>query len=554
MNQPAPVSFQINSFVPDEWREKFLQRILITAAIIGVFAVIPAVLGTEDLILQAIYIGVYVTLVASALIRLPYLVKAGVFIALPLILGISSLSETGIRGDSLFFLLAFVTLSTLLIGPRSGIIAIITSELIIVTMGYLILNNYYTLSDNFAFEGDLTDWVSAAATQLLISLVITTGLRMLQEGFDKVQAENENMVNALRETQSELENRVDERTKELARKTNQLNASTFVAHQTAEIQDLAKLLSNSVNLIARQFDLYHVGIYILNERGDYVVLQAASSDGGKKLLERGHRLGVGSQNIVGVVAAEKKPRIALDVNESSSLLKFSDLPNTHSELSLPLIVRNKVIGVLDLQSSEMQAYRYDDIDVFQTLADQIAVAIENARLLTESQLIISQLEMTSSVEIRQNWQAESASQGTAYHYSAIGLRRIKKSGYPEGKNVLEIPLMLREQKIGNIYLQRKDKFQTWTSQEKAVATEVANQAALALENIRLVEHTRQRAEREQAIAGIANRIRENLDLETVLRTSAREIQRNLNLQEAEVRLISQEKPNDKDKMQTEASL
>ena len=237
MNQSDSAPFQINSFVPDEWREKFLQRILITAAIIGVFAVIPAVLGTEDLILQAIY-----------------LVKAGVFITLPLILGISSLSETGIRGDSLFFLLAFVTLSTLLIGTRSGIITIIISELIIVTMGYLILNNYYTLSDNFAFEGDLTDWVSAAATQLLISLVITTGLRMLQEGFDKVQAENENMVNALRETQSELENRVDERTKELARKTSQLNASTFVAHQTAEIQDLAKLLSNSVNLIARQFD------------------------------------------------------------------------------------------------------------------------------------------------------------------------------------------------------------------------------------------------------------------------------------------------------------
>ena len=362
------------------------------------------------------------------------------------------------------------------------------------------------------------------------------------------------MVTTLRESQVALENRVAERTKELARKTNQLNASTFVAHQTAEIQDLSKLMSNSVNLIARHFELYHVGIYILNERGDYVILQAASSEGGKKLLEQGHRLGVGMQDIVGYVAAEKKPRISLEINEDSAFQKYPELPKTRSELSLPLIVRNKAIGVLDLQSSEEQAFRYEDIEVFQTLADQIAVAIENARLLTESQLVISQLEIASSVEIRQNWQAESASRKSAYHYSAAGVRQIKQSDSPEGKNVLEIPLRLRGQNIGKIFLKRKDDFQAWTSQEKAVATEVATQAALALENIRLVEHTRHRAEREQAIAGIANRIRENLDLDTVLRTSAREIQRTLNLQEVEVRLITQEKPNDTNNMQQEVSL
>jgi len=544
---------QSNNFSQNDWREQFLQRILIISAVIGIIAVIPAVLSTRDLILQAIYIGVYVTLVASILIRLPYLIKASLFVALPLILGIGSLSETGIRGDSLFFLLAFVTLSTLLIGPRSGIATVIITELIIMLMGYLILNGHYTLSDKFAFEGDLTDWISAGATQLLISLVIMAGLRMLQEGFNKVQAQNENMVSTLRESQVELENRVAERTKELARKTDQLNASTFVAHQTAEIQGLDKLLSSTVNLIAKQFGLYHAGIYIINERGDYAILQAASSEGGKQLLERGYRLRVGTQGIIGLVAAEKKPRIAQDVNEDVTFLKNPELPKTRSELSLPLIVRNRVIGVIDLQSSEAQAFRYDDIDVFQTLADQIAVAIENARLLTESQLVISQLEIASGVEVRKNWQAESASRKPAYHYSATGLRPIIESTLPKGKNVLEIPLILRGQKIGEISLRRKDEFQGWTAQEETVAAEVATQTALALDNIRLVEHTRQRAEREQAIAGIANRIRETLDLDMVLRTSAREIQSALNLQEAEVRLIPQEKPGDTKEPQQAAS-
>ena len=101
-------------------------------------------------------------------------------------------------------------------------------------------------------------------------------------------------------------------------------------------------------------------------------------------------------------------------------------------------------------------------------------------------------------------------------------------------------MILRGQRIGRISLERKDEFHGWTPQEETVANEVATQTALALENIRLVEHTRQRAEREQAIAGIANRIRETLDLDMVLRTSAREIQSTLNLQEAEIRLVSQD--------------
>jgi hypothetical protein len=165
-------------------------------------------------------------------------------------------------------------------------------------------------------------------------------------------------------------------------------------------------------------------------------------------------------------------------------------------------------------------------------------------LLTETQLDISQLEIASGMEIRQNWQQRPASQKSAYHYSATGLRPLANPASPKGKNVLEVPLTLRGEKIGKISLQRKDAFQGWTSQEATVAAEVATQTALALENIRLVEHTRQRAEREQAIANIANRIRETLDLDMVLRTSVREIQSTLKLEEAEMRLMPQNKPED----------
>jgi GAF domain-containing protein len=349
--------------------------------------------------------------------------------------------------------------------------------------------------------------------------------------------QNEVMVGKLRESQIELENRVAERTKELARKTNQLNAATTVAHQTAEIQELDKLLNSTVNLISRQFGHYHVAIYLVNERVDYATLQAASSEGGKRLQERGYRLRVGTEGIVGFVAAEKKPRISLDVGEDAIFFDNPELPDTRSELSLPLIVRNKVIGVLDIQSTEAQAFRYDDIEIFQTLTDQIAVAIDNVRLLTESQLIISQLQVLSSEHTRRAWDMEAASRKAGYHYSATGIRSIDKPNLPNGNNALEVPLLLRGQKIGKISLVRKTEFQKWTTQEETVAAEIAAQTALALENIRLVERTRERANRDLVISNITSRIRETLDLDTVLRTTTREIQRALNLQEAEILLI-----------------
>jgi len=535
-----------NNFQRDDWRERFLQRILIISAVVGLFALIPAIISTSDLILQSVYIGVYVLLVASILIGFPYFVKAGLFASLTLILGISSLTETGIRGDALFFFLAFVTFSNLLIGPRVGFISILITETVIGIMGYLVLNNLYTLSDKSAFSGDLTAWISAAASQLLITLVVMYALRMLNEGFHKTQQHAEAMHESLRNSQIELENRVEERTKELSRKTNQLNAASFVVHQTADIQDLDRLLTRIVNLMSNRFECYHVGIYLMNQRGDYVNLQAASSEGGKRLLERGFRLRVGTEGIIGFVAAEKKPRISLDVGKDAIFFDSPDLPETRSELSLPLIVRNKVIGVLDLQSSKVNAFRYEELDIFQTMADQIAVTIENVRLLTESQLVISQLETISNENTRQNWRTELSVRKPTFHYSITGVQPINAPGPLAGGNALDIPIILRGQRIGKISLQRKDEFHKWTAQEETVASEVASQTALALENIRLVERTRQRANREQAISNITARVRETLDLDTVLRTSAREIQKALNLQEAEIRLLTQDKPDDRE--------
>jgi GAF domain-containing protein len=521
------------------WKEKFLQRILILTAIVGLFVLIPAVFGTTDLVLQSVYVGVFVFLVVMTLTPLPYIVKAIGFVLLPLILGFASLSETGIRGDSLFFFLAFVTYSSLLIGSRAGIASITITEFIIIGMGYLILNDYITLTDTEAFAGDLLDWETAALSQLLISMVIMSALRMLNENFEKTHQRAITMQQSQFVSQKELEARIAERTQQLSRRTEILEATSFVTHQTAILQNLDKLLDRVVVLISEHFWCYHAGIYLINQRGDYLTLQAASSDGGKRLMERGFRIRFGMEGMIGFVAAEKKPRFSGDISNDAVFISNPELAETRSELSLPLIVQNKIIGVLDMQSTEANVFKHDEIEILQVMADQIAVAIEHARSFAESNLTISQLEVISNEKTRQNWKNELTNRKPMYRYSASGVTPIEKPVLPQGKNVLDIPIVLRGEKIGNISLKRKAEFQKWTSQEEAIASEVAAQTALALENIRLVERTQERAVREQAISNVSARIRETLDLDIVLRTSAREIQKVLNLQEAEIRLIPQ---------------
>jgi GAF domain-containing protein len=522
----------------DAWREQFLQRILIFSAVIGLFALIPAVISTSDLILQSTYIGVYVLLVAVVIIRLPYNVKAMLFVLLPLILGFGSLTETGIRGDSLFFFLAFVTFATLLLSPRTGVISIAVTEIIIFGMGYLVLNGNFRLSEKLALGGDLSDWGSAAISQLLISIVILYALHMLDKNFREAQGQLIALNKSQLMSPKDLEKRIAERTQELERKTNLLNAASIVTHQTAILQDLDRLLNRTASLISEHFACYHVGVYLVNQREDYVTLQATSSKEGKKLLEQGYRLRIGAEGIIGYVAAEKKPRISLDAEKDIVLFNSPELAETRSELALPLIAHNRIVGVLDLQSTEVSAFSYDEIEIFQSMADQIAIAIENTRLLNENQLVISQLEIISNEHTRQNWKSKIAGQKQIVQYTATGIHQAEKSS-TKGKNILDIPVMLRGQKIGSITLQRKAEFQKWTAQEESIASEVATQTALALENVRLIESTRERVNREQVISNISNRVRETLDLDIVLRTCAREIQRTLNLQEAEVRLLPQ---------------
>src|SRR5581483_6015029 len=269
-----------------------------------------------------------------------------------------------------------------------------------------------------------------------------------------------------------------------------------------------------------QFKHYHAAIFLLDDQRKYALIQAASSDAGKKLVERGYRVQVGDQSVVGRVAEQGKL-----YNFTGSLfsgVRDPEMPRTRSQIALPLFVRGKVIGVLDVHSEQLQAFSQNEAEVLQLLADQIAISIANARLLSESQTIANQLKTITAEQTRNVWQARLKSRGLAYQFTPAGIKSIPAGARPKDKDELSVPVILRGLEIGSIGLKRKDGTR-WAEADRELAEKVANQVALALENSRLLDETRERALQEQAVGEISARFSRSLDVDALLQTAAREL-------------------------------
>ncbi|MBN1955744.1 MAG: GAF domain-containing protein [Anaerolineae bacterium] len=319
------------------------------------------------------------------------------------------------------------------------------------------------------------------------------------------------MTGQLRGLIGSLEQRVQERTGDLERRSAQLEAAARIARETVAVRDVDQVMRNTAQLISEQFGFYHVGIFLLDELGEYAVLRAANSAGGQRMLARGHRLKVGETGIVGYVTQHGQPRIALDVGEDATYFNNPDLPLTRSEVALPLIAGTQIMGALDVQSTEESAFSQEDIAVLSVLADQVAVAIENSRLIAQTQEALAEVEALHYQYMEREWSRLTAERGVvSYEYSRLGGpsmadlvaeeielamqkgRSIALTAPENGdgiKSTLAVPIKLGDQVIGVIDVQEVDQARQWTEDEIDMVETISDQMAQALERTRLFEET-----------------------------------------------------------------
>ena len=502
---PQPESAGAQSYAT--WRERFLLRVLQGTSVLGLLGIILYIFTPSSIQFKLLAVFMYgLLLLVTWSTRLPYALRAGIFLLLLFFAGFSSLLDYG-TGEASVLFLGFIVMTGLLLSTRSAVYyALGLSLLCLILFGRQ--------------ESTVLEWVRAIGIFLLIGSSIAIGLHTALQDFIKTQEAARQILNTLRQERALLEERVEERTAVLTQKTEQLRATSYIARKTAELQELESLLTTVAKLVSDQFGFYHTGIFLLNNAGTQAVLQAASSEGGQRMLEQGHSLTVGTQNLVGYVATHKKPRIAMDVGEEAVFFNNPDLPMTRSQVALPLLVRDKVLGVLDIQSDKPQAFGSGDIDTLQTLADQIAVAIENARLMDETQAAMMQLETLTSLRTREAWNQKLQEGNRVFTFTPLGLRAEKIA--PPAQRTVSAPIVLRGQKIGTISIARKGEA-AWSESDREMIAEVANQVGLAVDNIRLLEEATQRARQEQTVGRLAARFSQSLDLDTLLQTAAREL-------------------------------
>lgn len=515
-NQEAttPASFQY-----DHWHNQYINNVLRAVSLLGILLLV-IILPTANKNEALGFILVYAVLLVITFAPLPKRIKASAVPLLGYLLGLYTLLHYGPWSDASLFFLSSAIFAALLFNKRIDRLFIILSTGTIFAVGSINLLGLYSLPSPQLPETGLLDWAIYIAGFMVMGVALTSALDLLKNEFRSVAAQNEMTLGFLTKDKADLEQRVQERTAGLTKKTDQLRAASYIARQTSEAEDLTALLDIVVNLVTDQFGFYHAGIFLLNETGEEAILQTASSEGGKRMVERGHALTVGSQGIVGYVAAQKKVRIALDVGADAVFFNNPDLPMTRSEVALPLLIRNKVLGVLDIQSDQPQAFRMEDVDVLQTLADQVAVAIENARLLGESQAAIMQLEAVSTIRMKDAWSRKLQEQKHAFTYTPLGVR-VEPSPSLQDESGIKTAISLRGQEIGSIALARKDNVD-WNKTDEDLIREVAYQVGLAVDNLRLLEDAQQRAKQEQTIGELAARFSQSLDIDSLLQTAARE--------------------------------
>lgn len=286
-------------------------------------------------------------------------------------------------------------------------------------------------------------------------------------------------------------------------------------------------------------------MFLLDEASEHAVLSAANSPGGKKMLERKHRLRVGEEGIVGHVTAKGEPRIAMDVGKDPVFFNNPDLPETHSEMALPIRSEGRIVGALDVQSKETGAFTEDDVQMLGLLADQVSLAIENARLFDETRIALAEAEAISRQFTREAWGRLPVEHNLiGYRYSLTGAAPLSEPvdlmEFDKGKNQGQqaetsqvlVPIELRGEKIGTLVVQAP--VEGLNSDQLDLIRAVAERVALSAENARLFEETTRRAERERLVSDITSRVRELNDPQAMIQTAAEELRKALGATRVEV--------------------
>jgi GAF domain-containing protein len=538
------------------WQRQLVQGALRVSVIVGFFA--AAAGSYYEYVRQTpwtipIYWAAYAFVVLITFWRrVPYTVQAGTLIATFYGLAVLDFVTDGRGGSGRLFFLMFLFAVGLFLGRRESIFAVALTFLTLVGLAWAFTTRRVVITAEVN-STDLVGWVSNIVILLLVGSFVIASHNYLIPRLMATLAQSRQLARELEKERGRLAEQVVERTKALERHNAQLEAATQVTHHAASALDMGELVSQVATSIGNQFGFYHTGIFILDATGEWAELKAASGIRAQQILASEHRLHVGGAGSASYVTSQGEPRVVSDAMTEAMFFRSPDLPDTRSEITLPLQARNRTVGLLNLHSTQPQAFGREDVAVLQTLADHVAMAIGNAYLFQQAQESLAAERRAAAQLAQQAWQGLLRAQrelGVVRNKDGIAaLSPAAAAERPEmeiarqtGKATLDassgaslaVPVKVRDRVIGVIDARKP--VGAWTQEEIALVETLTDQLGVALDSARLYQDTQRRAARERLIGEVAAHMRERLDVDGVLKAAAQDIGEKLGLHDIAIQL------------------
>jgi len=311
-----------------------------------------------------------------------------------------------------------------------------------------------------------------------------------------------------------------------------------------------ELIEQVVAMIQETFGLYYIGVFVVDDRKEWAVLRAGTGAAGQIMLERDHRIKIG-EGMIGWSIANAKARVALEVEDDNIRLVTPELPETRSELAVPLRSRGQVLGAFTIQDSQPNAFDEQSILVFQQMADQVAIALDNARLFAESQKALEASRQVSDKISQGAWsQYLSATSDIDFLATPQSEIQIRDDVWqPEmaktfqvgditqhGDKTINIPIILRNQTLGVVRLRKRDEAGPWSDGEIELMNTLIDQLETALETARLYSDTQRQAARVSLTQDVTDKLHRSLDMDNLMQTLLQEISTALGAENAFIQL------------------
>ncbi len=524
---------------------RLIVNIVLISVVVSIagFAALGVAFQRTNIMVSMIVIAVgnIFSLIAIKLDKVQFARIASPLSAMMGVTGLLATSLTGVHDLVGIAMAIVIIIATITLGRPGTIAFSLLSIVVMSTIAILEIN------------GVIVNEASAATVYKDVVVIILVGLALmsvmngfvsrLNDSFLKVSETARKQVEInqeLRALQSALEERtaqLDGSSRRNESRARQFEAIARVARSISSTQNFDILLPQIANMISGEFGFYHVGIFLVDLRKEYAVLSASNSEGGQRMLERNHRLKVGETGTVGYVTSAGKARVALDIGADAVFFNNPDLPETRSEIALPLRVGDEIIGALDVQSNQPDAFHQEDVNILSALADQVSIAIQNARQYDVTRKALAESNSLSRQFVQTGWQNFTKRQnlaGVRHTGAKATLLYTKKKEEGTGPSnreqararargaSLSLPLKLRGEVIGSVDI-RSQANRQFDQDELDIVTAIIERSAIALENARLLEDAQRRASKEQAISEMAATIGTYTDTEAILRATVNEI-------------------------------